>query len=85
LNLGENCRALIYSYLAGTLSLKKDIIPRKLQEFATSIEDIFKLGGKVIDGLIVKTLCDKINLDYSLVKDLVFRDAVEEIKKKSMS
>ncbi|WXG47230.1 MAG: hypothetical protein WED05_11320 [Candidatus Atabeyarchaeum deiterrae] len=84
MNLGENCRALLYSYLAGVLSLKRDIIPHRLQDFAATIQDIFKLGSKVIDGLITKTLCDRLNVDYAVVKDMGFQVAIEEIKRKSM-
>ncbi|WXG44583.1 MAG: hypothetical protein WED04_11215 [Promethearchaeati archaeon SRVP18_Atabeyarchaeia-1] len=84
LNLGESTRSLLYTYLAAALSLRKDQIPKRLEDFATAIKDIFKLGAKVIDGLVLKTLCDKLNVDYALLKDMELQTAIEEIKKRSM-
>jgi ribulose kinase len=82
-NLGESCRALLYTYLAAALSLKREQIPKRFEDFTTAIKDIFKLGSKVIDGLVLKTLCDKLNVDYSLIKDMGLEAAIEEIKRRS--
>lgn len=84
MNLGESTKSLLYTYLAAALSLKKDQIPKRLQDFTAAIGDIFKLGRKVIDGLVLKTLCEKINVDYTVVKDMEFQTAIEEIKKRSL-
>lgn len=83
-NLGESCRALLYTYLAAALSLKKDQIPKRLEDFTVVIKDIFKLGSKVIDGLVLKTLCDKLNVNGNLVKDMELQAAIEEIKRRSI-
>ena len=82
-SLGESCRSLLYTYLAAALSLKKDQIPKRFEDFTTAIKDIFKLGSRVIDGLVLKTLCDKLNVDYALVKDMELQTAIEEIKRRS--
>ncbi len=83
MDLGESTKALLYTYLAAALSLKRDQIPKRLEDFDVAIEDIFKLGRKVIDGLVLKTLCDKLNVDYAIVKDMGLQKAIEEIKKRS--
>jgi ribulose kinase len=83
LNLGESTRALIYTYLAAALSLKKDQIPERFGDFAIAIKQIFKLGSKIIVGLVLKTLCEKLNVEYSLVKDMELQAAIEEIEKRS--
>jgi ribulose kinase len=82
-NLGESCRELLYTYLAAALSLKKEQIPKRFEDFTTAIKDIFKLGSKVIDGLVMKTLCDKLNVDYALIKDMELQAAIEEIKRRT--
>lgn len=84
LNLGESTRSLLYTYLAAFLSLKKDQIPKRFEDFATVIKDVFKLGTKVIDGLVLKILCDKLNVDHNLAKNMELQTAIEEIKKRSM-
>jgi ribulose kinase len=83
LNLGESTRALLYTYLAAVLSLKKDQIPERFEDFALAIKQIFKLGSKVIVGLVLKTLCEKLNVEYTLVKDMELQAAIDEIKKRS--
>ena len=82
-SLGESCRSLLYTYLAAALSLKKDQIPKRFEDFTAAIKDIFKLGSKVIDGLVLKALCDKLGVDYALVKDMELQRAIEEIKRRS--
>jgi hypothetical protein len=82
-NLGESCRSLLYTYLAAALQLRKDQIPKRFEDFTVAIRDIFKLGSRVIDGLVLKTLCDKLNVDYGLVKDMELQTAIEEIKRRS--
>jgi ribulose kinase len=81
LNLGENARGLLYTYLAAALSLKKDQIPKRFEDFAGAIKQIFKLGSKVIDSLIFKILCEKTNVEYASIKDMDLQAAIEEIEK----
>jgi ribulose kinase len=83
MNLSESCRSLLYKYLAGALSLKKDQIPKRLEDFNMAIKEIFKLGTKVIDGLFLKTLCEKLNVDYVLIKSIDLQTTIEEIKRRS--
>jgi hypothetical protein len=82
-NLGESCRSLLYTYLAAALSLKREQIPDRFEDFTAAIKDIFKLGSKVIDGLVLKTLCDKLNVNYGLIKNMDLQAAIEEIKRRS--
>jgi hypothetical protein len=82
-NLGESSRALLYTYLAAALSLKKDQIPKRFEDFAEAIKHIFKLGSKVIEALIFKSLCERVNVEYASIKNMDLEAAIEEIKKKS--
>jgi hypothetical protein len=80
MNLGESCRAILYTYLAAALSLKKDQIPGNLEEFTVALRDIFKQGEKVIDELILETLCEKLGYNYKDIRDKNFTDAVQQIR-----
>jgi len=79
--LGESVRAAIYLYLERYHSLKKDEIPQRLENFSKAMRKIFGSGGPVIEKLILKRLCQKLNVNYESVKDKEFQAAVEETMK----
>jgi hypothetical protein len=80
MSLGEGCRAILYKYLASALSLRKDQIPTRLEGFTGAVREIFRLGARVIESLILKTLCEQLDIDYSILKDMEFQTAIEEIR-----
>lgn len=63
-------------------SLKKDAIPQRLRFFLGDSE-VFGPGALVIERLILKKLCSKLNVNYENVKDNEFQSAVKEVKKRS--
>jgi len=85
MNLGESCRTILYTYLAAALSLKKDQIPENLEEFTVAMKDIFKQGEKVVNGLILKVLCEKLGCNYDDIRDKNFTDAVEQVREMATS
>ena len=81
MELGESSRAIVYFYVERNFSLKKTEIPKRLEDFSTAIRRIFGLGGIVMEELILKRLCEKLNVNYESVKDNEFHVAIEKTKK----
>jgi len=81
--LGESGRATIYLYVEEKVSLKKEEIPQRLQDFASAIQGIFGSGAPIIDGLILKRLCEKLNVNHESVKGKEFQAAIGEVMKRS--
>lgn len=81
--LGESPRAAIYFHIEKYSSLKKDEVPQRLNDFSTATRKIFGMGEPVMEKLILKRLCQKLNVNYESVKGREFQVAVEEIRKRS--
>lgn len=54
--LGESTKQAIYNHLKNTYGIGKDDIPRKIDAFATAIEETFGSVGKVIEIKIIERL-----------------------------
>lgn len=82
-SLGNSTEHAIYLSLAKTFHIKKQAIPRRIDEFADAIEEIFGLGGKLIEIQIMKRLYEKVghSLEYFPEQDaLVFAEYVEAVR-----
>jgi len=81
MELGESSRAIVYFYVERNLSLKKVEIPKRLEDFSAAIRKVFGMGGLVMEELILKKLCEKLNVYYESVKNSEFHVAIEKAKK----
>jgi hypothetical protein len=82
-SLGNSTERAIYLSLAKTFNIEKQAIPRRIDEFADAIEEIFGLGGKLIEIQIMKRLYEKVgqSIEYSPEQDtLVFAEYVEAVR-----
>jgi len=77
--IGKSCRTSIYFYIEKS-SIKRDQIPQRLEDFSSTIQKIFGQGSLVIQRLILRKLCAKLNVNYESVKDREFQVAVGEIR-----
>jgi len=82
--LGESCRALIYGYLKRSYSLKKEEIPQRLKDFHLAIQKIYGCGVVIIETVILRVLCEKMHVNYEIVKEYEFPTAVEKLKARTM-
>jgi hypothetical protein len=82
-SLGDSAERAIYLSLAKTFHIKKQAIPRRINEFANAIEEIFGLGGKLIEIQIMKRLYEKVGQSFEYFPEqdaLVFAEYVEAVK-----
>ena len=71
-SLGESSRQAIYFHLEKNFCIKKREIPRKIKDFAESIEQIFGVGADFLEVLIMKRLCEKVGGMFEIQESTVF-------------
>ena len=59
LSLGENVDASICFHMQNTFKIRKDQIPNKITEFSNMLEQIFGIGAKHLEILLMKHLSAK--------------------------
>jgi hypothetical protein len=81
--LGESVKTSIYFHLEHKFMIAKQDIPYRINDFSDALEQIFGLGARHLEILIMKKLHEKITCFYEwngpswLVPDLTFRKYVE--------
>jgi len=78
--LGESGKHMIFFHLDKSYSIKKHEIPKKPEAFAKGLEKIFGAGASVLEKLIVKSLCSKLELKYEDIESRPFADYVKYVK-----
>ena len=78
--LGESGKHMIFFHLDKSYSIKKHEIPKKPEAFAKGLEKIFGAGASVLEKLIVKSLCSKLELKYEDIESRPFADYVKYAK-----
>jgi len=84
--LGENVKKTIYFYLQQKFFIAKNEIPYKIDDFSNALEQIFGLGARKLEILIMTKLNQKIKACYKwegpnwLVPELTFSQYVELLK-----
>jgi hypothetical protein len=69
----------VFFHLQRTYSLVKEEIPRKPEDFAKALENMF--GAKVLETLIVKSLYSKLGLKYEEKSARSFIDYIKSARK----
>ena len=84
--LGENVKKTIYFHLQQKFLIAKNEIPYKIDDFSDALEQIFGLGARKLEILIMAKLHQKITPRYKwegpnwLVPELTFSQYVELLK-----
>lgn len=79
-SLGDSPKQAIYFYLEKTFKIKRSEIPKKIEEFATALEQIFGHGAKLVEIQIMKLLYEKIGQAFVYFPekdDLLFTEYME--------
>jgi len=58
-SLGNSCKQAIYFHLEKTFKIKKCLIPYKIEQFASALEEIFGFGSKFLEIKIMECLYQK--------------------------
>ena len=81
-SFGESVKQVVYFQLENSYHVKKQDIPRRIEEFAAAIEGIFGIGARLIEMKIIETLYANAEGFLYIPKDedLVFKDYVQNVK-----
>ena len=81
-SFGESVKQVVYYQLESSYHVKKQDIPRKIEEFVTAVEGIFGVGARLIEMKILETLYARTTgfAYFPVGKDLVFKDYVRSIR-----
>lgn len=81
--LGDSARQTIYYYLENDFNVKRQDIPRKIEEFADAIEKIFGAAAGLLEIQIMKKLREKvgdISRCFPEQEDLVFTEYIKTVR-----
>lgn len=84
--LGENVKKTVYFHLQQKFLIAKQEIPYKIDDFSDALEQIFGLGARTLEILIMTKLHQKIKPSYKwegpnwLVPELTFSQYIELLK-----
>jgi len=73
---------VIHGYLENYTHLKREEIAEKTEVFSTGLKRLLGSGAPVIENLIVKNLCRKLELKFEEKKGYEFSDYVRELRKR---
>jgi len=59
-SLGESIKRTTYFHLEQSFDIRKDEIPHRISTFAHALENIFGVGGDLIETMILKKLYEKV-------------------------
>ena len=77
----ETAAKSIYTYMKGTCHLERKDIANKPDLFSASLEKLLGSGAFVIENLILKNLCSKLELEFAEREDYKFPDYIRKLKK----
>lgn len=84
--LGENVKKVIYFHLAQKFMIAQQDIPYRIEDFSDVLEQIFSVGARNLEILIMAKLHEKINYVYEwngpkwLIPNLTFSQYVELLR-----
>lgn len=86
-SLGDSPKQAILFHLEKSFKIKREEIPGNLTEFKKALEKIFGPGTPYLEKLILKRLCDKLNLEFENFEkgNSNFLGSIENLKKRLLS
>lgn len=87
-SLGDSPKQAVYFYLEKTFKIKRSEIPKKIEEFANALEQIFGHGAKLVEIQIMKLLYEKVGQAFVYFpekNDLLFTEYLEAARLSSDS
>lgn len=81
-SFGESVKQVVYFQLENIYHVKKQDVPRRIEEFVKAVEGIFGIGARLIEMKILETLYARAQefTYFPQGKDLVFKDYVRSIQ-----
>jgi hypothetical protein len=81
-SLGDSPKQAIFFHLETCFKVNKENIPESLTEFANALEGIFGSGATYLEKLIIKSLYEKMGLEFENGVDWDFLTSVSNVQKR---
>ena len=79
---GEVTAQMIFLHLERNKGLKREEIPRKVEEFNSDLTELLGSGAHILERLIIRLLCYKLQMEYDAKLALNFTDYVQWLRKR---
>ena len=81
-SFGESVKQVVYFQLQTTHHVERHDIPSRMEEFASTVEEIFGIGAKLIEMRIMETLHARTDgfLYIPEQKDLMFKEYMQTVR-----
>jgi len=77
---GEPTAKTIYQFLETRKGLRREMIPSHLEDFSSGLNMLFMSNAHLLEKLMIKHLCSKLQLELDQKQNLSFVDYVQELK-----
>ncbi|MGQ9543539.1 MAG: hypothetical protein ACUVTM_05595 [Candidatus Bathyarchaeia archaeon] len=79
--LGEVARQALYSHIERRYQVKHEDLPDRLEVLHEVLEGVLGVGGRVVERLIARTMCESLNLRFIEHENWTLQEYVEYAKK----
>ncbi len=83
--LGNSAKHVILFHLEKKYRIRREEIPRRLNEFVSGLEGILGVGARVIERNVLERLFEKCGLEFEEKADFGFSDYVEYARRHIMN
>ena len=79
-SFGESVKSSVYFHLEVSFGMKRNDIPKNLEDFSQNLNALFRDGSRYIEKLILKRLCKAVGLNFENEDEFRFVLYVDRIK-----
>ena len=78
-SLGESCNQALYFHLETSFHVRREEIPNKIRFFDRALKLIFKSGSVFLEKLILKKMCEELNVEFEEKEAFDYVEAIAKI------
>jgi hypothetical protein len=78
-SLGESCNQALYFHLETSFHVRREEIPNKTRFFDRALKLIFKSGSVFLEKLILKKMCEELNVEFEEKETFDYVEAIAKI------
>jgi len=80
--LGETAASIVYEYLETNLSIKREEIPEKIEDFRRGLKKFLNTGAFVVEKMVLEKLYGSYGLKFEEKEQYDFEDYLNELRRK---
>lgn len=80
--LGETAAEVTFLHLERNSGLKREEIPRNIEEFSSALTELLGSGTRPLKKLVIELLYSKLEVEYDEKSELMFAGQIEKLRKR---